>query len=40
MCWIKAQFPPKIMAGSCGPSSIGLATPPYNYVESPSDQIS
>ncbi len=24
MCWIKAQFPPRILAGSCGPSIIGL----------------
>ena len=24
MCWIKAQFPPKILAGSCGPTTIGI----------------
>jgi hypothetical protein len=27
MCWIRAQFPPRILAGSCGPSTIGLASP-------------
>lgn len=27
MCWIRAQFPPRILAGACGPSTIGLAAP-------------
>ncbi len=27
ICWIKAQFPPRILAGSCGPSTIGLSSP-------------
>jgi hypothetical protein len=27
MCWIRAQFPPRILAGACGPSTIGLASP-------------
>lgn len=24
MCWIQKQLPPRILAGSCGPSTIGL----------------
>jgi hypothetical protein len=40
MCWIKAQFPPRILAGSCGPSSIGITSPNVTESQSPSISIS
>lgn len=40
MCWISAQFPPRIIAGSCGPSTIGLASPGALPAQSPSISIS
>ena len=40
MCWIKAQFPPRILAGSCGPSTIGLENPDTQPSQSPSVLIS
>ena len=39
MCWIKAQFPPRILAGSCGPSTIGLASPSSRPLLSPGQSI-
>ncbi len=40
MCWIKAQLPPRILAGSCGPTTIGLPSPQLAPSNSPSLQIS
>lgn len=39
MCWIKAQFPPKISAGSCSPTKIGISTSNNTVHISPPDQI-
>ncbi|MBC7503535.1 VCBS repeat-containing protein [Candidatus Gracilibacteria bacterium] len=39
MCWIKAQFPPRILAGSCGPSTIGLDPPRTSPLVSPGDSL-
>ncbi len=40
MCWIRSQFPPRILAGSCGPSTIGISSPLAIPVRSPSSLIS
>lgn len=40
MCWIKTQFPPRILAGSCGPSTIGIASLGTTPSQSPSLAIS
>ena len=39
MCWIRAQFPPRILAGSCGPSTIGLESPSSQSPISPGQSI-
>lgn len=39
MCWIKAQFPPKITAGSCSPTKIGISNPNNSVHISPPEQI-
>lgn len=39
MCWIRSQFPPRILAGSCGPSTIGIGSPLTTQVQSPSPLI-
>ncbi len=40
ICWINAQLPPRIVAGSCGPSTIGLPSPHVTPSQSPSLLIS
>ena len=40
MCWIKAQFPPKILAGSCTPTTIGLDSSNGKIQEAPPEKIS
>ena len=39
MCWIRAQLPPRILAGSCGPSTIGLEAPNSQQPLSPGQSI-
>ncbi len=39
MCWIKAQFPPKILAGSCSPTQIGISSPDKKVHNAPPDKI-
>ncbi|MBX9808982.1 hypothetical protein K2X92_01155, partial [Candidatus Gracilibacteria bacterium] len=40
MCWIKAQFPPRIIAGACGPITIGLESPFSQPLSTPSQAVS
>ncbi len=40
MCWIKAQFPPRIIAGACGPITIGMESPFSQPLTSPSQAAS
>ncbi len=40
MCWIKAQLPPRILAWSCGPSTIGLPNTQSTPIYPPSFLIS
>ena len=39
MCWIESQFPPRILAGSCSPSTIGIDSPFSGVSTSPSSEI-